>query len=69
MWFTARRLKMNDVQARMSVAITKEAMDFEASMTASLINGTIQKGAEMDAALRGAGLAAQGIGQNLDIVV
>lgn len=60
---------MNDVQAGMSVAITKEAMDFEASMTASLINGTIQKSAEMDAALRGAGLAAQGIGQNLDIVV
>ena len=60
---------MNDVQAGMSVAITKEAMDFEASMTASLINGTIQKGAEMDAALRDAGLAAQGIGQNLDIVV
>lgn len=61
---------MEDVQAAFSVAVTKEAMDFQANMSASLINGTIQKGAEMQAALsRSAGLAAQGIGTKLDIVV
>lgn len=60
---------MNDVQVGMNVAVTKEAMDFEAGMMAAMINGTIQKGAEMEAVMRDAGLAAQGIGQQLNIVV
>lgn len=61
---------MEETQVAMSMAITKEALNFDASMTAALINGTIQKGAEMQAALfRDAGLAAEGIGKNLNIVV
>lgn len=61
---------MDDAQMAMSVAITKQAMDFDALMSASLINGTIQKGAEMqDALARSAGLAAEGIGVNLDIAI
>lgn len=61
---------MEDVQAAMSVAVSKEALDFQASMSASLINGTIEKGAEMKASLsRIAGLAAEGLGANLNIVV
>lgn len=61
---------MEEVQAAMSVAITKEALDFEAAMSASLINVTFQKSAEMQANLaRDAGLAAEGIGKNLNIAV
>lgn len=61
---------MEDVQAAMSVAVTKEALDFEASMSASLINGTIQKSAEMQASMsRIAGMAAEGLGTKLNIVV
>lgn len=56
---------MDDVQVGMSVAITKEALDFQAAMSANIINGSFEKMAEM----RGAGLAAQGIGQNIDISV
>lgn len=59
---------MDDVQMGMSVAVTKEAMDFQASMSASLINGSLQKGAEMQQMLRGQGLAAEGIGNKLDVV-
>lgn len=60
---------MEDAQVGMSVAITKEAMDFDALMSANLINGTINKSAEMEAMLRGAGLAAEGIGAKLNITV
>ncbi len=61
---------MDDTQMAMSVAITKESLNFDAAMTANLINGSIQKGAEMQAMLaRDAGLAAMGIGQNLNIAV
>lgn len=61
---------MEETQVAMSMAITKEALNFDASMAAALINGTIQKGAEMQAALaRDAGLAAEGIGKNLNVVV
>lgn len=59
---------MDDVQMGMSVAVTKEAMDFQASMSASLINGSIEKGAEMQQMLRGQALAAEGIGGKLDVV-
>lgn len=54
------------VQAQFSVAVTKEALDFNASMSAALISGTFDKTAEMQA--RCAGLAAEGIGVNLDAV-
>lgn len=60
---------MEDVQVGMSVAITKEAMDFQALMSANLINGTFDKSAELEASLRGAGLAAEGIGTKIDAVV
>lgn len=61
---------MDDTQMAMSVAITKEALDFEAGMSAALINGTIQKGAEMaDNLARISGLQAEGIGMNLNITV
>lgn len=54
-----------NVQAAMSVAITKEALDFQAAMSANIINVSLDKSAD----LRAAGLAAQGIGQNIDISV
>lgn len=56
---------MEDVQAAMSVAITKESLDFQAAMSTNIINVTIDKSAEV----RAAGLAAQGVGQNIDISV
>lgn len=66
----ARGVVMEDTQMAMSVAVTKEALDFNASMTAALIGGTFEKSAEMQAALaRDAGLAAEGIGKNLNIKV
>lgn len=61
---------MEDAQMAVSMAISKEALDFQASMSASLINVTIQKSAEMQASLaRDAGLAAEGIGKNLNVAV
>lgn len=57
-------------QMAMSVAVTKEAMDFNASMTAAIITGSFDKAAEMQANLsRSAGLAAEGIGSKLNITV
>lgn len=61
---------MNEVQMGMSVAISREALDFQASMSAAVINGSISKGLEMQALLdKNAGLAAQGIGGKLNIEV
>ena len=61
---------MNDVQMGMSVSISREALDFQASMSAAVINGSINKGLEMQALLdKNAGLAAQGIGGKLNIEV
>ena len=56
---------MDDVQMGMSV--TKSALNFQASMSAALINGTIDKGAEMEQNMRSQGLAAEGIGGKLDV--
>lgn len=57
-------------QMAMSVAVTKEAMDFQASMTSAIINGSFDKAAEVQAAMsRNAGLAAQGIGGKINIAV
>lgn len=58
---------MDDVQMGMSVSVTKSALNFQASMAASLINGTIDKGAEMEQNMRSLGLAAEGIGGKLDV--
>lgn len=61
---------MDDTQMMMNVAITREALDFEAGMSAALINGTIAKGLEMQESLaRISGLQAEGIGVNLDLTV
>ncbi|MBQ3059033.1 MAG: hypothetical protein IJD16_01800 [Desulfovibrio sp.] len=61
---------MDNTQMAMSVAVTKEAMDFHASMTVAVINGSLGKGAEMQQSLaRVEGLAAQGIGTKLNIQV
>lgn len=61
---------MEEVQAAMSAAITRETLNFEAGMSSALINVTFQKQAEMQADLaRNAGLAAEGIGKNLNITV
>ena len=58
---------MDDVQMGMSVSVTKNALNFQASMAATLINGTIDKGAEMEQNMRSQGLAAEGIGCKLDV--
>ena len=58
---------MNDVQMGMSVSISREALDFQASMSAALINGTIDKGTEMEQNMRSQGLAAEGIGSKLNV--
>lgn len=61
---------MEDLQMAMDVAITKEALNFDASMSAALINKTFEKSAELSANLaRAAGLAAEGIGKNINITV
>lgn len=64
---------MDDIQmtqASFSIAITKEALDFQAGMSSALINGTIEKGLEMQESLsRIAGLAAEGIGSNINLTV
>lgn len=61
---------MNDVQMGMSVAISREALDFQASMSAAVINGSINKGQEMQTRMsKDAGLAAQGIGGKINIEV
>ena len=58
---------MDDVQMGMSVRVTKSTLNFQASMSAALINGTIDKGAEMEQNMRSQGLAAEGIGCKLDV--
>jgi len=68
--FPAKEHAMNDVQMGMSVSISREALDFQASMAAAVINGSISKGQEMQALMdKNAGLAAQGIGNRLNIEV
>ena len=58
---------MDDVQMGMSVSVTKSALNFQANMSAALINGTIDKGAEMAQNMRSQGLAAEGIGCKLAV--
>ncbi|RRD71761.1 MULTISPECIES: hypothetical protein [unclassified Desulfovibrio] len=61
---------MNDVQMGMSVRITREALDFQAGMAAAVINGSLDKSAEMQQNLaRSQGLAAEGIGVRLNTSV
>lgn len=61
---------MDDTQMAMSVAITKKSLDFQASMSSAIINGSFEKAAEVQANLaRDAGLAAEGIGGKINITV
>lgn len=61
---------MEDTQMAMSVAVTKESLDFQATMSSAIINGSFEKAAELQANLaRSAGLAAEGIGGNVNIAV
>ena len=63
--YAAKEHAMDDVQMGMSVS--KSALNFQASMSAALINGTIDKGAEMEQNMRSQGLAAEGIGSKVDV--
>ena len=57
-------------QMAVDVAVTKKSLDFAVSMNAELINGSFEKAAELQANMsRNAGLAAEGIGANLNIAV
>ncbi|MBO5490523.1 MAG: hypothetical protein J5960_03735 [Desulfovibrio sp.] len=59
---------MQQVQAAASMNVARSVMDLQANMAASLISGSLDKGAELqDQMARVAGLAAQGIGGNLNI--
>ena len=58
---------MDDVQMGMSVSVTESALNFQANMSAALINGTIDKGTEMEQNMRSQGLAAEGIGSKLNV--
>ena len=51
-------------QAAVSAGIEKKALEFQGSMVSALINGGADQSAE---ALRISGLAAQGIGNKLNI--
>ena len=59
---------MEDVQMGMSVAVTKDALNFQATMAAAVINGSLDKGQEMPQNMaRIDGLAAEGIGSKLNV--
>ena len=61
---------MNDMEVGMGTQIAKAALDFQASMTSSIINGSLSGGdSELDQVLRSAAMAEQGIGTNIDVAV
>ena len=43
---------MDDVKMGMSVSLARSALNIQANMSAALINGTIDKGAEMEQNMR-----------------
>ena len=59
-------------QQAMQAAMVKKSLEFDQAMTAQIINGSLQKGAEVSnghtGSLRTAALQAAGIGQNVDTV-
>ncbi|WP_022655510.1 hypothetical protein [uncultured Desulfovibrio sp.] len=57
---------MEDVQMGMSVIFTREALNFQSKMVSNLINGSIDKGQEMQQKMV-PGLAAGGIGSKLNV--
>ena len=59
---------MEDVQMGMSVAVTKDDLNFQATMASAVINGSLDKGQEMQQNMaRIDGLAAEGIGSKLNV--
>ncbi|GKG93609.1 hypothetical protein CE91St38_16170 [Desulfovibrionaceae bacterium] len=59
---------MEDVQMGMSVTVTKDALNFQATMASAVINGSLDKGQEMQQNMaRIDGLAAEGIGSKLNV--
>lgn len=58
---------MDDVQTGMSVSLSRSVLNLQANMSAALISGTIDKGAEVEQSMRSQGLAAEGIGGKLDV--
>lgn len=59
---------MSETQMGVSVAVTSQALNFQANMASAVINGSIDKGREQDQqAARAAGMAAQGVGSKLDV--
>lgn len=59
---------MEDVQMGMSVTVTKDALNFQATMASTVINGSLDKGQEMQQNMaRIDGLAAEGIGSKLNV--
>ncbi|WP_297671319.1 hypothetical protein [uncultured Desulfovibrio sp.] len=59
---------LQQVQTAANVNVARSVMDLQANMAASLISGSLGKDAELqDQMARVAGLAAQGIGGNLNI--
>lgn len=63
----AKEQAMDDVKMGMSVSLARSALNIQANMSAALISGTIDKGAEMEQNMRSQGLAAEGIGGKLDV--
>ena len=52
----------------MSVAVTKDALNFQATMASAVITGSLDKGQEMQQNMaRIDGLAAEGIGSKLNV--
>ena len=59
---------MEDVQMGMSVTVTKDALNFQATMASTVINGSLDKGQEMQQNMaRIDGLAAEGIGSKRNV--
>lgn len=60
---------LESVQAAVSASVAEGTMHLQSGMAASLINGTIDKNAEMQELARAAGLAAEGLGSRLSATV
>lgn len=59
---------MSETQMGMSVALTSQALNFQANMASAVINGSIGKGQEQEQqTARAAGMAAEGVGARLNV--
>lgn len=59
---------MSEAQMGMSVAVTRQALNFQANMAAAVINGSLGKGQEQEEqAARAAGMAAEGVGARVNV--